>query len=56
MAFDGDTETSWNVAAFDLAIGNRIQVVTKRPITTDHVRLVQKQNGPQRPLDPRRSA
>jgi len=30
-----------------LAIGNRIQVVTKRPITTDHVRLVQKQNGPQ---------
>jgi arabinofuranan 3-O-arabinosyltransferase len=46
-AFDGNTDTSWTVAAFDLAIGNRIQLVTKQPIATDRVRLVQKQNGPQ---------
>ena len=46
-AFDGNTDTSWTVAAFDLAIGNRIQMVAKQPITTDRVRLVQKQNGPQ---------
>jgi hypothetical protein len=47
QAFDGNTDTSWNVAAFDVAIGNWIQLVTEKPITTDHVRLVQKQNGPQ---------
>ncbi len=47
QAFDGDTDTSWNVAAFDVAIGNSIQLVTQKPITTGHVRLVQKQNGPQ---------
>ena len=47
QAFDGDTNTSWNVAAFDVAIGNSIQLVTQKPITTDHIRLVQKQNGPQ---------
>ena len=46
-AFDGNNDTSWSGAAFDLAIGNRIQLVTTRPITTDRVRLVQKQNGPQ---------
>ncbi|MDQ1467615.1 MAG: arabinofuranan 3-O-arabinosyltransferase, partial [Actinomycetota bacterium] len=46
-AFDGNTDTSWTVAAFDLAIGNRIQLDTGKPITTDRVRLVQKQNGPQ---------
>jgi arabinofuranan 3-O-arabinosyltransferase len=46
-AFDGNTDTSWSVAAFDLAIGNRIQLVTKKPITTDRVRLVQKQTGSQ---------
>ena len=46
-AFDGNTDTSWTVAAFDLAIGNRIQLVTQKPITTDRVHLVQKQNGPQ---------
>ena len=47
LAVDGDVDTSWNVAAFDLAIGNRIQVTTAKPITTDRVNLVQKQNGPQ---------
>lgn len=47
QAFDGNTDTSWNVAAFDVAIGNWIQLVTEKPVTTDHIRLVQKQNGPQ---------
>jgi arabinofuranan 3-O-arabinosyltransferase len=47
QAFDGDPSTSWNVAAFDVAIGNRIQLETKQPVTTDHIRLVQKQEGPQ---------
>ncbi|MDQ1532516.1 MAG: arabinofuranan 3-O-arabinosyltransferase, partial [Actinomycetota bacterium] len=47
LAFDGDVDTSWNTAAFDNAIGNRIQVVTAKPITTDRVKLVQKLNGPQ---------
>jgi hypothetical protein len=47
LAYDGDVETSWNASAFDVAIGNRIQLITRKPITTDRVNLVQKQNGPQ---------
>ena len=44
MAFDGDVATAWRAAAFGDAIGQRIRVVLDRPITTDHVRLLQPTN------------
>ncbi len=47
QAFDGNPDTAWSVAAFDVGIGNFIQLDTTTPITTDHVNLVQKLQGPQ---------
>jgi hypothetical protein len=41
QAFDGNTETAWSVAAFSSASGNWLQVRLDRPVTTDHLDLVQ---------------
>ncbi len=40
-AFDGDVLTAWKTGAFKDVRGDRILVETNRPITTDHVNLVQ---------------
>ena len=40
-AFDGDLTTSWRTGAFSDVTGERIEVETLRPVTTDHVNLVQ---------------
>jgi hypothetical protein len=45
-AFDGDVRTAWKTQAFDEAIGQRIRLDTKAPITTDRVNVVQPQRGP----------
>ncbi len=45
-AFDGDLRTAWKTSAFDKADGQKLRVVTRAPITTDHVRLVQPLEGP----------
>ncbi|HLN05080.1 MAG TPA: alpha-(1-_3)-arabinofuranosyltransferase family protein [Acidimicrobiales bacterium] len=41
MAFDGDTETAWSVAAFSAAAGNWLQIRLDRPVTTNQLNLVQ---------------
>ena len=41
QAFDGKTETAWSVAAFSDATGNWLQIRLERPVTTDHLNLVQ---------------
>ena len=46
FAFDGNIETGWSVGAFDKVVGQRIEVVTSTPVTTDHVNLVQTLHGP----------
>jgi hypothetical protein len=45
-ALDGDTDTAWKTQAFDAAIGQKLRIDTDRPITTDHVDLVQPLKGP----------
>ena len=44
-AADGDPTTAWRVAAFEDAIGQRIELTTPEPITTDRVQLLQPQTG-----------
>ncbi len=44
-ALDGDPYTSWRANAFGDARGQRIRVDLERPITTDHVNLVQPLTG-----------
>ena len=46
LAFDGDVLTAWKTGAFKDVRGDRILVETKRPISTDHVNLVQVISGP----------
>jgi hypothetical protein len=45
-AFDGDTNTAWEVGAHAKVIGERIRLDLDQPITTDHVNLVQPLVGP----------
>ena len=40
-AIDGDPYTAWRTGAFDDVTGDRIRVVLKKPITTDHLDVVQ---------------
>ncbi len=40
-AFDGNPLTSWRSGQFDEVKGTRIRITLDRPITTDHVNLVQ---------------
>jgi arabinofuranan 3-O-arabinosyltransferase len=44
-AADGDPETSWKEGAFSPATGESIQVKLVHPVSTDHVTLLQPQNG-----------
>ncbi|MGI8664246.1 MAG: alpha-(1-_3)-arabinofuranosyltransferase domain-containing protein [Acidimicrobiales bacterium] len=44
-AVDGDPSTAWRAAAFSDARGQRLELRLDAPVTTDHVRLVQPQNG-----------
>jgi hypothetical protein len=44
-AFDGDLRTAWRVGGDDTT-GVEIRLHTDRPVHTDHVTLVQPQNGP----------
>lgn len=41
QAADGDPDTAWRVAAFDDAVGERIELTTPSPVRTDHLRLLQ---------------
>jgi hypothetical protein len=45
-ALDGDPLTAWRVSAFDKAMGERLVVTLRRPVTTDHVTLTQPVDGP----------
>jgi len=45
MAFDGNLDTAWTVAAFSLARGNWIQIGLDHPVTADRVDLVQPLHG-----------
>lgn len=45
-ALDGDLRTAWKTQAFDNADGQKLRIVTRAPITTDRVRLVQVLEGP----------
>ncbi len=45
-AFDGDLNTGWSVGAFDRVVGQRIELETLHPITTDHIGVVQVLHGP----------
>ena len=40
-AIDGDPYTAWRTGAFDDVTGDRIRIVLKKPITTDHLNVVQ---------------
>jgi arabinofuranan 3-O-arabinosyltransferase len=44
-AVDGDPTTAWRVAAFEDAVGERIEISAPEPVTTDHVTLLQPING-----------
>jgi hypothetical protein len=44
MAFDGDPTTAWRAAAFGDARDERIRVTLTKPITADHVNLLQPTN------------
>src|SRR5207245_5279654 len=46
LGVDGDPLTAWRVDAFDDPIGERLRIEPRRPVTTDHVTLVQPLNGP----------
>jgi hypothetical protein len=45
-ALDGDPHTAWRVSAFDKAVGERLVVTLRHPVTTDHVTLTQPIDGP----------
>ena len=45
-AVDGDPDTSWTEGAFSPATDESIQVKLVRPVTTDHITLLQPQTGP----------
>ncbi|HEY7106940.1 MAG TPA: alpha-(1-_3)-arabinofuranosyltransferase family protein [Acidimicrobiia bacterium] len=45
-AFDGDVDTAWEVGDHGSVIGETIRVQSDRPITTNHVNLVQPLVGP----------
>jgi arabinofuranan 3-O-arabinosyltransferase len=45
-AFDGNIDTAWEVGAHTKVIGESLRLVVDRPITTDHLNLVQPQVGP----------
>jgi hypothetical protein len=45
-ALDGDPFTAWKVGAFANVDGERLQIELDKPITTDHVNLLQPLNGP----------
>jgi hypothetical protein len=45
-ALDGDPLTAWRVSAFDKAVGERLVVELRHPVTADHVTLTQPVNGP----------
>ena len=44
-AVDGDPTTAWRTAAFSEAVGERLVLTFDRPITTDHVTLLQPTAG-----------
>lgn len=46
MALDGDPATAWRVDAFDDPRGERLLIELRRPVTTDHVTLLQPVTGP----------
>jgi hypothetical protein len=46
MALDGDPATAWRVDAFDDPRGERLLIELQRPVTTDHVTLLQPVTGP----------
>jgi arabinofuranan 3-O-arabinosyltransferase len=45
-AFDGDLSTAWRVGAFGDPHGERLRVGLLKPVTTDHLTLVQPYNTP----------
>jgi hypothetical protein len=45
-ALDGDPLTAWRVSAFDKAVGERLVVGLRHPVTTDHVTVTQPISGP----------
>jgi arabinofuranan 3-O-arabinosyltransferase len=44
-AFDGDTSTAWEFGTHDTVTGERLRLDLSKPITTDHVNLVQRLHG-----------
>lgn len=44
-AVDGDPTTAWRVAAFDDAVGERIELTAPDPVLTDHVNVLQPITG-----------
>ncbi len=45
-ADDGNLDTSWRVGAFADVRGERLQIETLKPVTTDRIQLTQVQTGP----------
>jgi arabinofuranan 3-O-arabinosyltransferase len=45
QAFDGDPLTAWRVGAFADVTGERVEIELGKPVTTDHVTLLQPING-----------
>ncbi len=46
FAFDGNVNTAWSVGAFDRVNGHRIEFSPSKPMTSDHITLVQILSGP----------
>jgi arabinofuranan 3-O-arabinosyltransferase len=44
-AVDGNPATAWTVAAFSNAVGERIEIQPRAPVTTDHLVLLQAPGG-----------
>jgi arabinofuranan 3-O-arabinosyltransferase len=44
-ALDDDPTTAWRVAAFDDAVGHRLELTAPRPVTADEITLLQPQTG-----------
>src|SRR5208283_262512 len=45
LAFDGNTQTAWSVAAFSSAAGSWLEIRLDHPVTTNHLNLVQVLNS-----------
>ncbi|MHB1487863.1 MAG: alpha-(1-_3)-arabinofuranosyltransferase domain-containing protein [Acidimicrobiales bacterium] len=45
-ALDSNPHTAWTVGAFSSAIGEHLNIGLDHPVTTDHINLLQPQNGP----------